>query len=54
MTPAAVSMKCLTARPDLGATLAYVFGGMAMAKSVGITAFPRAGTTVSAELHQQN
>lgn len=50
MTPAAVSMKCLTARPDLGATLAYVFGGIAIAKSVGTTAFPLAGTTVSAEL----
>lgn len=50
MTPAAVSMKCLTARPDRGATLAYVSGGMAIARSVGTTAFPLAGTTVSAEL----
>ena len=50
MTPAAVSMKCLTARPDLGATLPYVFGGIAIARSVGTTAFPLAGTTVSAEL----
>lgn len=45
-------MKCFTASPDLGAILAYVFGGIAIARSVGTTALPLAGTAQSAALQR--
>lgn len=49
MTPAPTFIEFFHASPDLGAILAYVFGGIIQLRPVLIMAFPPAGTVASSD-----